>query len=180
MAKATRKGETLTPEINDRDHIQGSSTAAITLVEFGDFECPYSADAVDTIRVIERSFGPRLRFVFRHFPLDKHAHAFGAAEAAEAAGAQGKFWEMYEWLFAHHATLAASQIERSVASLALDRERFNRDLSGHVYRSRVEADRHSGGESGVSGTPTFFINGVRYDGEGNLDDVMAALRHSDQ
>ena len=75
MAKATRKGETLTPEINDRDHIQGSSTAAITLVEFGDFECPYSADAVDTIRVIQRSFGPRLRFVFRHFPLDKHAHA---------------------------------------------------------------------------------------------------------
>ena len=78
------------------------------------------------------------------------------AEAAEAAGAQGEFWEMYEWLFAHHATLAASQIERSVASLCLDRERFNRDLSGHVYRSRVEADRHSGGESGVSGTTIFY------------------------
>ena len=87
---------------------------------------------------------------------------------------------MYEWLFAHQGTLAPSQIQRSVASLGLDRERFHRDLSGHVYRSRVEADRQSGGESGVSGTPTFFINGVRYDGEGNLDDVMAALRHSDQ
>ncbi len=178
--KATKKRETLTPEINDRDHIQGSSSASITLVEFGDFECPYSAEAVDTVRAIQRSFGDRFRFVFRHFPLDKHAQAFGAAEAAEAAGGQGMFWDMYDWLFAHQATLAASQIERSAAALGLDRERFNRDVSGHAYRSRVEADRRSGAKSGASGTPTFFINGVRYDGEGNLDDLMATLRHGDQ
>ena len=178
--KAAKKREALAPEINDRDHIQGSSSASITLVEFGDFECPYSADAVATIRAIQRSFGERVRFVFRHFPLDKHVHALGAAEAAEAAGAQGKFWEMYDWLFMHQSTLAASQIERSVPALGLDRERFNHDVSGHVYRPRIDADRRSGDKSGVSGTPTFFINGVRYDGEGNLDDLMAALRHADQ
>jgi len=178
--KATKKRETLTPEIGEGDHLQGSSTAAITLVEFGDFECPYSADASETIRTIQRSFGQRLRFVFRHFPLDKHVHAFHAAEAAEAAGMQGKFWEMYDWLFMHQATLAPSQIERSVAALGLDGERFDRDLSGHVYRSRIETDRRSGEKSGVSGTPTFFINGARYDGPGNLDDLMAALHRADQ
>lgn len=175
-----KKSATLTPEISGSDHIDGPSDVALTLVEYGDFECPYSAEAVDTIREIKRSFGERLRFVFRHFPLDKHPHAFDAAEVAEAAAAQGRFWEMYEWLFAHQTQLTRSQLLSGARALGLDMQRLERELSAKVYVPRIEIDIRGGIKSGVSGTPTFFINGVRYQGEGEVDDLTAALRKAER
>lgn len=177
--KSTKKQTRLNPDIGEWDHIDGPVDAPLTLVEYGDFECPYSSEAMDTVRAIQQSFGGQLRFVFRHFPLDKHPHAFSAAEIAEAAGAQGKFWDMYEWLFEHQTDLAKSRLLAGARTLGVDLERLERDLSNKVYVSRVEADKRGGITSGVSGTPTFFINGVRHQGEGERDDLMAALREAE-
>jgi protein-disulfide isomerase len=159
-----------------RDHILGPSTAPATLVEYGDFECPYCGQAYPIVKQLQARFGPQLRFVFRHFPLIQvHPHAELAAEAAEAAGAQGKFWEMHDILFENQDALDVDDLVGYAVELDLDQARFLREFTGHVYAPRVLEDLIGGARSGVRGTPTFFINGVRHEGSYDFDTLFNAI-----
>jgi Na+/H+ antiporter NhaA len=159
-----------------RDHCRGPADAPVTLVEYGDFECPYCGHAEPVIRELLADFGD-LRYVWRHLPLnDIHPHAQLAAEAAEAAGAQGKFWEMYDLLFAHQSELLMRHLVGYARELALDTERFRADLRKRAFTSRVAEDVESADLSGVSGTPIFFINGRRHYGAYDIDTLSAAVR----
>jgi protein-disulfide isomerase len=165
--------------ITDHDHVQGAAVAPITLVEYGDFECPYSREAVKTVQALQREFGGDLRFVFRHFPLaEKHPHAIQAAEAAEAAAAQGEFWAMYAMLFAHQWELEHSNLMDYAGALGLDRATFGQALKAHKYFERVRADVGTGRRHGVSGTPTFFVNGGRQDGPDDVRALTTAIRRA--
>ena len=166
----------LTLPVNDRDHIQGSSDALITLVMYGDFECPYTRRARPVVHRLLHERGDRLRYAFRNFPLTQiHPHAQRASEAAEAAASQGKFWEMYDMLFAHQRRLEDTDLARYAEQVGLELSRFERELAGHVYAGRINEDVQSGLESGVEGTPTFFINGLRHDGSFDLGTLLAAI-----
>ena len=176
MATETSTAGKLTLPVSERDHIQGPEDAPVTLVEYGDFECPYCRQVSPVIRELRRRLGGRVRYVFRHFPIrTSHAHAQLAAEAAEAAGAQGKFWEMQESLLEHQEALELSQILEYAAQLDLDLELFKNDLEEHTYAERVKEDFHGGIRSGVNGTPSFFINGTRYDGAWDLESLIDAV-----
>jgi Na+/H+ antiporter NhaA len=160
----------------DRDHIRGPEDALVTLVEYGDFECPYCGLAEPVIRQLLRSFGD-IRYVWRHLPLnDVHPHAQLAAEAAEAAAAQGAFWEMYEQLLTHQDALSRDDLIGYAAELGLDTERFANDLNEHEGAARIAEDVDSADLSGVSGTPTFFINDRRHYGAYDIDTLSAAVR----
>jgi protein-disulfide isomerase len=166
----------LTAPVGARDHRQGPDTALVTLVEYGDYECPYCGMAYPIVKAIQRRLGRKLRFVFRNFPLqDMHRHAFLAAEAAEAAGAQGRFWEMHDLLYEAQADLSPAAILRHAEGLDLDRERFVRDVDSHTFAERIDEDLRSGAYSGVNGTPTFFINGYRHDGPFDNESLLAAV-----
>jgi protein-disulfide isomerase len=155
----------LTPPVGDDDHVAGPPNAPVTLVEYGDFECPYCGQAYPIVKDIERRLGPQLRFVYRHFPLkESHPHAQHAAAAAEAAGAEGKFWAMHNMLFEHQRRLADRDLVRYAGAIGLDAEQVARDLELDTYAGRVREQFRSGVRSGVNGTPTFFINGERFDG----------------
>jgi protein-disulfide isomerase len=155
----------LTPSVSDRDHVRGPATAAVTLVEYGDYECPYCGNAYPIVQALRRRLGARLRFVFRNFPLAEiHPHARHAAEAAEAAGEQGKFWEMHDALFENQSALEDEQLVATARRLKLDADRVAEALEAGTYTKRVRDDFRSGVKSGVNGTPAFFINGRRYDG----------------
>jgi len=155
--------------VGERDHMQGPADAPVTLVEYGDFECPYCGMAYPIVKEAQRRLGDRLRFVFRNFPISTaHPHAEHAAEVAEAAGAQGKFWEMHDLLYERQSTLDDAHLQRFAEELGLDVERFDREMNERRYEARVREDFMSGVRSGVNGTPSFFVNGVRYDGR--LDD----------
>jgi len=163
--------------VSDRDHVRGPSTASITVVHYGDFECPFSREGARVMRVLEGQFDGQLRIVFRHFPLTtKHPHAQQAAEATEAAAAQGKFWEMAEVLFANQHRLADPFLTRYAMELGMDAAKFDYDLTTHAHTERIRADVLSGQQSGVTGTPTFFINGQRYEGSDDLPSLMAAMQ----
>jgi NhaA family Na+:H+ antiporter len=173
---ATTSTTKLVEPITGRDHVLGPEDAPVTLVEYGDLECPYCRQVNPVIRELRRRLGSRVRYVFRHFPIrSAHVHAQLAAEAAEAAGAQGKFWEMQEYLLEHQEALNESHLLKYAAELDLDVERFKQDLDGNVFAERVKEDFHSGVMSGVNGTPTFFINGVRYDGAWDLESLIEAI-----
>jgi protein-disulfide isomerase len=147
------------------DHVRGPAGAPLTLVEYGDFECPFCGKATGVIRELHERFGDRLRYVFRHLPLtDVHDHAELAAQAAEAAGAQGRFWEMHDLLFAHQDELEAEDLVGYAGELGLDVERFVRDLREERHAARVRADVASAEASGATGTPTFFIGDRRHVG----------------
>jgi protein-disulfide isomerase len=151
--------------VNERDHSLGPSNAPVTLVEYGDFECPHCGRAHPIVKGIRRSMGERLRFVYRHFPLaEAHPHARSAAEAAEAAGAQGKFWEMHEILFNNQRALEPEDLLLYATRIGVDAQRVARELAAGTWTKKVRDDFRGGVRSGVNGTPTFFINGVRYDG----------------
>lgn len=166
----------LTLPVGERDHIQGPETAVVTLLEYGDYQCPSCGQAYPIVKEVQRRLGNRLRFVFRNFPLSQvHAHAEHAAEAAEAASAQGKFWEMHDYLYEHQHTLDDAHLLQYATHLALDRARFERDMTEHSYAGRVREDFMSGVRGGVNGTPTFFINGVRYDDSYDLETLLAAI-----
>jgi protein-disulfide isomerase len=174
-------GVTLTVPVGERDHVRGPADAPITLVEYGDFECPFCGMAYPTVKELGRRLGDRLRIVFRHFPLrDQHPHAQQAAEAAEAAAAQGKFWELHNRLFEHQEALDDADLVQYAADLGLDTEQFRRELSEQRYRDEVQQDVLSGLRSGVRGTPTFFINGVRHEGAWELDDLLEAIAAVDR
>jgi len=169
----------LAPPVSARDHVIGPEDAPVTLVEYGDYQCPYCGMAYPIVNAVREEMGDDLRFVFRHFPITTiHPYAEGAAEAAEAAGAQGQFWEMHDWLFEHQDSLAPSDIVKAAGLLELDVDRFVADLTQHRFAPRVREDFMSGVRSGVNGTPTFFINGLRHDGEWDFDSLLAALRQA--
>ncbi|MFL6073557.1 MAG: Na+/H+ antiporter NhaA [Mycobacteriales bacterium] len=158
------------------DHVRGPAEALVTLVEYGDFECPYCGQAETVIRELLAGFGD-LRYVWRHLPLtDVHPHAQLAAEAAEAAAAQGAFWEMHELLFAHQDDLDAKHLVRYAEQLGLDVDRFRDDLRQRSHAARIADDVDSADLSGVSGTPTFFINGQRHYAAYDIDTLSAAVR----
>ena len=174
----TKKGESmkLTLPVSKRDHIQGPATAAVTLIEYGDYQCPYCAQAYMITKEIQERMGSKLRFVFRNFPLTKvRPQAYQAALAAETAAAQNKFWDMYDYLFKHGQVLTEDTLKDTAAKLGLDVDRFNREFHDNTYSTHVEEDIKSGNDSGVSKTPTFFINEDRYDGLWDLDSLLNAL-----
>jgi protein-disulfide isomerase len=165
--------------VSARDHVLGPENAPVTLVEYGDFQCPYCGMAYPIVDAVREEMGDDLRFAFRHFPITTiHPYAEGAAEAAEAAGAQGQFWEMHDWLFEHQDSLAPNDIVKAASLLELDVDRFVADLAQHRFAPRVREDFMSGVRSGVNGTPTFFINGLRHDGEWDFESLLAALQQA--
>jgi protein-disulfide isomerase len=146
------------------DHALGPASAAVSLVEYGDFECPSCVQACHTVNMLLSHFGASLRFVFRHFPLrEVHPHAELAAEAAEAAGAQGRFWEVHRLLFENPQHLDAASLNRYAEQAGLDLRRFDYEMGHHAYLARVQADIDGGARSGVRGTPTFFVDGLLCD-----------------
>jgi Na+/H+ antiporter NhaA len=160
-----------------RDHVRGADDAPVTLVEYGDYECPYCGRAELVIRELLVSFGDELRYVWRHLPLnDVHPNAQMAAEAAEAAHAQGRFWDMHDRLLGHQDELAPDDLRRHAAAIGLDVERFVEDLRRRVHAQRVADDVRSADASGVAGTPSFFVNGRRYQGAYDLETLTAVVR----
>ena len=169
-------GPALVLPVGVRDHAEGSAHAAATLVEYGDYECPHCGRAYPIVKAVQKKLGARIRFVFRNFPITEiHPHAAGAAEAAEAAGAQGRFWEMHDAIFEHQDALEPEQLLDYATRLGIDSERVARELESHAHAARVREDFMSGVRSGVNGTPTFFLNGERYDGSWDREDLLATL-----
>jgi Na+/H+ antiporter NhaA len=161
----------------ERDHIRGSEDAPVTLVEYGDYECPYCGQAEVMIRELLDEFGDDLRYVWRHLPLsDVHPNAQMAAEAAEAAAAQGRFWDAHDKLIDHPDELTPGDLGKYAEDLGLDMDRFWRDIRGRDHAGRVAEDVTSADSSGVAGTPTFFINGRRHQGAYDIDTLTAAVR----
>ena len=147
-----------------RDHAQGPEQARVTVIEYGDFECPSCKVAATTPTLLMERFPDQVRLIFRHFPVaEAHSHAVPAAEAAEAAAAQGKFWEMYHLLFTNQAHIKDADLKRYAASLGLDMARYQNDVGNHVYLQRVREQMDGGRLSHIRATPTFFINGVLQD-----------------
>ena len=169
----------LVPPVSERDRIRGLPSAPYTLVEFGDYECPFCGTAHATVEEVRRQMGEELCFVFRHFPLvDLHPHAALAAEAAEAAGAQGRFWEMHDRLYEHQNALEPEDLLAHAAAIRLELVRFSRDLDARVHAPRVQEDVESGLSSGVEGTPSFYINGVKHVGRYDVESLMHALQRA--
>lgn len=166
----------LVPPVGDHDRIRGSVDAPITLVEYGDYDCPYTVRAYSIVNGLRKRLGDRMRFVFRAFPLTEiHTHAQAAAEAAEAAAAQGRFWEMHDQLFEAHRKLESEDLTRYAAEIDLDPTRFEQDTAEHAHAARVREDLESGLASGVQGTPTFFIDGVKHEGSYDLRTLLEVM-----
>jgi len=167
------------PVTEDRDHIQGPADAPATLVQYGDYECPYCGAAYPIIKEVQARMGERLRFVFRNFPIStSHPHAEQAAEAAEAAAGQGRFWEMHDLLYENQRRLRDEDLRTYAENLGLDVELFDKELVEHVHAERVHEDFMSGVRSGVNGTPTFYINGARHDDSYEFETLLAALERA--
>jgi Protein-disulfide isomerase len=165
----------------ERDHLYGPEDAPVTLVEYGDYECPHCGAAHPVVQSIQKQMGTNLRFVFRNFPLTElHPHAQHAAEAAEAAAPSGKFWEMHDVLFENQRHLTDEDLKGYAARVGADADAVASALSDHAYEARVREDFLSGIRSGVNGTPTFFINGVRHDDAWDEVTLLSALRAAAQ
>lgn len=176
-APEPRSPTLLATPVSELDHAIGPADAPVTLVEYGDYECPDCAAAFPIVRRLRETLGDRLRFVFRNFPQNSiHPHASVAAQAALAAAAQGKFWPMHDQLYAHQATLADHAMDEFALKLGLEIYKFNADLAAERFVRRVKDDYDSGVRSGVHRTPTFFINGVRYDGPTEYAPLLAAIQ----
>jgi protein-disulfide isomerase len=166
----------LSVAVSKSDHAQGPEDAPVTLVEYGDYQCPFCADMHPMIKSIAKIMGTQLRFVFRHMPLlEMHPYAQHAAEAAEAAAAQGKFWEMHDAIFLQQAELGSDLLRQLALRLKLDIERFSAELEARRYRPRVKRDFMGAMRSGVAGTPTFFVNGTRYEGALDQASLMSVI-----
>jgi len=165
--------------VSERDHVQGPPDAPLTLVEYGDYECPYCGAAYPIVKEAQSRLGQRLRFVFRNFPIaTSHPHAEQAAEAAEAAAAQGEFWPMHDLLYENQKRLRDEDLVSYARQLGLDLGRFEQELTAHVHAARVHEDFMSGVRSGVNGTPTFYVNGHRHDDSYDADTLIAALERA--
>jgi len=166
----------LTQPVSERDHVKRSLDAPVLLVEYGDYECPHCQEVYPILYELKERMGNRVAYVYRHFPISRqHANAQLAAEAAEAAAAQGKFWEMHHQLFTHQNELGFDDLLRHANAIGLDTNLFRRELEEHTYTDRVREDFMSGVRSGVNGTPTFYINGTRYDGAWDLESLIEAI-----
>jgi protein-disulfide isomerase len=158
-------------------HIQGRTSAPVTLIEYGDYECPYCGQAYPIIKEVQKQLGNKLRFVFRNFPLTEiHPHAEHAAEAAEAAAGQNRFWEMHDYIYEHQQASDDKHLEKYADNLGLNLAKFNNEMSSHFHAGRVREDFLSGVRSGVNGTPTFYINAIRYNDSWDLETLSKALR----
>lgn len=147
--------------VTSADHVRGPEHARVTVVEYGDFECPNCKQAAPAVQLLLQRFADQVRFAYRHFPLEEvHPHALGAAEAAECAGAQGQFWAMYDQLFDNQQHLKAANLQTYAARVGLDMTRYAAEMGDHVYLQRVREHQQSGRDSDVRGTPTFFVDGV--------------------
>jgi protein-disulfide isomerase len=166
----------LTPPPSAQDHHVGSLDAPIVLVQYGDFECPYSGAAYWAVQEVRESLGEQLCYIFRQFPLqDIHPHAMSAAEAAEAAAAQNRFWPFYELLFENQDDLSASSMVGYARQAGLDEERFVQELRGRIHHEHVLRSIAGGKKNGVKGTPTFFINGTFHGNREGLWDAEALM-----
>jgi protein-disulfide isomerase len=179
-AKTYEPPKLAVPVAPERDHIQGPLNASLTLVEYGDYQCPYCGAAYPEVKKVQKELDSELRFVFRNFPLTNvHEFAMTAAETAEAAGAQGKLWPMHDFLYEHQETLGDPNVALGYAKkLGIDTQRFVREIAQHVYQKRIKDDFMGGVRSGVNGTPTFYVNGVRHDGEAVASALVEALNQT--
>ena len=169
----------LSQPISEDDHRQGQMDANVQLVVYGDYECPYTRRAMTHVKGLQRRLGDSLCYIFRHFPAgeDIHPNAWIASEAALSANAQGKFWQMHDYLFKHQKALTYEDLLGYAAELELDMAQFKDEMDGHVHNGRINRDRQSGWDSGVRGIPTLFINGLYYDGELKLSEIMNAIEN---
>jgi protein-disulfide isomerase len=171
----------LRPPVNEKDHIQGSVHASVELVEYGDYQCPHCGRAFPVIKRIQAEMGDAMKFVFRNFPLsESHPQALAAAVAAEAAGRQGAYWVMHDLIFENQSQLDSLPFVKFATTLSLDIPIFEKDLADPALSEKVDADFDSGIRSGVNGTPTFFINGIRYDDSWEEKRLLAKLKKSMQ
>jgi len=169
----------LRPPVSEKDHIQGPAGAPVELVEYGDYQCPHCGRAYPIIKRIQQELGDSLKFVFRNFPLSEaHPQAFMAAIAAEAAAKQNAYWEMHDLIFENQQSLSDEPFLGFAQQLGLDTAQFEKDLADEALSARVEADFDSGIRSGVNGTPSFFINGLRYDDSWEEQKLLARLKKS--
>ena len=172
---------TLRPPVSEHDHAAGSASAPLTLVEYGDYQCPHCAAADPVVRAVQKAFGADLRFVFRNFPLtEAHPAAEPAAEFAEEAAVQGKFWEAHDAIFAYSrrhgpASLGPDAFAAIASTLHLNEAELAASVDSHRYLERIKTDFNGGVRSGVNGTPSFFINGVRFDGPASAEALTEAL-----
>lgn len=168
---------TLKPEVSSHDHIQGKESAAITIVEFGDYQCPYCGDAYPIVKEVQETFGDQIKLVFRNFPLQEaHEYAFDAALAAEAAALQDKFWEMHDAIYENQYRINGELFEELAETIGLDLEQFQKDIEADSVKQKVEGDFESGVRSGVNGTPSFYVNGTKFDG--GASDLYQMLKES--
>jgi protein-disulfide isomerase len=162
--------------VDETDHIRGPAAAPVTLLEYGDYQCPYCGIAHPIVAEVMRRRPAVVRFAFRHFPLTSvHPYADVAAETAEAAGARGRFWQMHDWLFTHQERLDPAGLAVGAAAVGLDPEDVLGEVRRHERLDKVRRDLASGLRSGVRGTPTFFVNGRRHEGSYALTDLLAAV-----
>lgn len=168
--------EKLSPPLEDLDHVRGEPDASLELVMFGDFQCPFCLGAQSILRRVRERLGERLLFGFRHLPIpEKHPLAMLAAEASEAAAAQGKFWEFHDALYAIQPKLSRETMLEAAADLGLDVERMSAEIDAGAHRERIDRDLASANASGATGTPTFFVNGVRHFGAYDASSLVEAL-----
>lgn len=168
----------LKPAVNSRDHIQGNKNASLELVEYGDYQCPHCGRAYAVLKEVQEAMGNNLKFVFRNFPLsDAHPDAFNAAVATEAAGLQNKFWEMHDIIYENQEQLDWKHLLGYAKKIGLEMVRFTADVERDSVTAKVEDDFESGVRSGVNGTPSFFINGVKYEGGRDADDLIEYLKN---
>lgn len=168
-----------TPVVTDEDHARGPGDAPVTVVEYGDYECPYCRGAFRDVHELLGEYPDKIRFVFRNFPIAQlHPHAEQAAEAAEAAAAQGKFWEMYELLLQPYGHLDTDSLVTNAELIGLDIPRFRADLAGQRYAARISADLQEGLRNGVNATPKFYVNGQRVDGKVPLENLEELIRQA--
>lgn len=164
----------LKPEVGSHDHIQGPAEASIEIVEYGDYQCPHCGAAYPVIKEIQEKFGDQIRFVYRNFPLsESHEFAMPAAVASEAATLQDKFWQMHDIIFENQSSLSNEGLFQMASEVGLDIEKFKEDIQKPELEQKVESDFESGIRSGVNGTPSFFVNGTKFDGD--AQDLMDML-----
>ncbi len=165
----------LSQDVGPEDHVQGSAAAVYTLVEYGDYQCPTCGDAAPIVKKIQKHFGSKLRFAYRNFPLEQHQFAEAAAETAEFAAREGKFWEMHDALYKNQTEFEDELFPELAKELGLKWEELDKSLADGIFAGRVERDLESGEESGVRGTPTFYINGKQHKGSFAYDDLVEAI-----
>lgn len=170
------KDQIFKTKFTENEWLLGLSNAHVTILEYGDFECPYSAMARPVLEGLVDEYPDAIHLIFRHFPITRtNRHATLAAEAAESAGAQGRFWEMHDLLFAYQDQLTFESVRHFARLIGLDGERFDHDMMAHRYRSEVQRDFRRGVQDGVSGTPTLFVNGRRYNGSRDRASILSAV-----